>query len=133
MSKINYLVVILLLCVLAYVIMGQLSEATGTSYELLAFEAIKRIDIKLKKAYMKLKRYPDANKEFETLVLDEFSLYDLKGKVIIRDFKPGSAAMPASFNLIAGTGREKVTIPLEYYGSDFQNHFLYKGRLVKGK
>lgn len=131
MTKINYLLAILLLAIVGYIVIGQLNQATRTSYDLLTYEVIKKININIEKTYKQLKRYPDADKEFESLVLNKLNLHDYRGRIKIEDFKPGNAMSPASFNVKAGASGKEAVISLKYYGTEYKYHLLYKGKLAR--
>ncbi len=131
MSKANFLVAVLILAVVGYVVIGQLNRAARTSHHLLALEVAKKIETQIEKVHRRLKRYPDAGNEFETLVLGKLDLHRYRVKLAVADFKRGCRNEPASFNVIAGpTGRESV-ISLQYFGCNYRRHYLFKGRLIR--
>jgi hypothetical protein len=131
MSKLNYLLVLLLVCAAGYIVIGQLVRASGTALELIADEVVKRAAITIKKAYVELKRYPDSDDEFKALVLERLDLQHYPMRIVIAGFIPGNTRLPASFNLKIGpTGRE-VVVKLRYYGSDYRSAPGYRGRLER--
>lgn len=133
MSKLNYLLVILILSVVGYVVIGQLNQAARSSYHLLAIEVIKKIHLHIEKACDQLKRYPDSDREFETFVLDKLKhdLHSYPGKLAVENFTPGSAVSPASFRVRVGPPDKEVVVSLKYYGSDYRAQLSYKGKLER--
>jgi hypothetical protein len=131
MSKLNYLLVLLLVCLTGYFVIGQLVRTSGTALELLADEVVKRAAITIKKAYIELKRYPDSGEEFKTLVLDRLDLQHFPIRIVIAGFIPGSARLPASFNLKIGPFGREVVVKLRYYGSDYRFAPGHEGKLER--
>lgn len=129
MSKLHYLLLVLVITIVGYVVVGQLNRATETARELTAQEVIKRISFTVEKAYRQLKRYPDAGEEFRRLVLEQLDLHRYPERIVVEGFIPGNARLPASFHLKVGPPDREVMISLRYYGSDYRVHLEYKGRL----
>lgn len=130
MSKLRYLWVLLLLCAVGYVVVGQLDHATGTIYHLLSDEVNLRLEINIQTAYKQLKRYPDAGGEFQRLVLDPLELHRYPERLVIHGFTPGDTVTPASFQLKIGRPRKELTVSFLYYGSDYRSHLSYQGKLL---
>ncbi|MCP4218051.1 MAG: hypothetical protein GY765_25635 [bacterium] len=131
MSKLNYLTVILILCAVGYVVVGQMKSAIGMSHDLLADEATKKINLRIDEVYRLLKRFPKSGREFETLVLGTLNF---KGDIFIKNFKKGNTSRPASFCLKVGGGkspRQGTVVLLHYFGSDYRGDISYKGRLLR--
>lgn len=131
MSKLNYLLLVLVITIVGYIVIGQMNRATETAHELTAEEVIKRINITIEKAYGQLKRYPDAGEEFRRLVLERLDLHHYPERIVIEGFIPGNARLPASFHLKVGPPDREVMISLRYYGSGYRVHPQYKGRLER--
>lgn len=131
MSKLNYLLLVLVITIVGYIVIGQMNRATETAHELTAEEVIKRINITIGKAYGQLKRYPDAGEEFRRLVLERLDLHHYPERIVIDGFIPGNARLPASFHLKVGPPDREVMISLRYYGSGYRVHPQYKGRLER--
>lgn len=131
MSKINYLLLVLIITIVGYAVVGQMNRATETAHQLTAEEVIKRISITIEKAYRQLKRYPFADDEFKRLVLERLDLHHYPERIVIEGFIPGNARLPASFHLKVGPPDREVMISLRYYGSNYRLHLEYKGRLER--
>lgn len=132
MSKQSYLLTILFICVIGFVIAGQLRVATQSADRLLADEVIRKIDIQIKKVYQKLKRFPDSRAEFETMVLGHLDWHLYKRKIFVHKFVPGSQVAPAFFQVkIAGTtSTTPVKLWLAYYGCNYHANLKLKGKLI---
>lgn len=133
LSKINYLLVVFLLLFISFVIISQLRLTTQSATQLLLAEIVKKIEMRIIEVYGELKRFPNADKEIETLVLHQLNLSQYPKPVFIEHFCPGSDSAPARFQLSI---KEKVTSPtitiwLEYYGSEYQMDLVNKGNLLK--
>lgn len=131
MSKLNYLFVLLLVCLTGYIVIGQLVRASGTAIELIADEVVKRAAVTIKKAYVELKRYPDSGDEFRTFVLERLDLHHYPLRIVIAGFIPGNSRLPASFNLKVGPHGREVVVKLRYYGSEYRTAPGYGGRLER--
>jgi hypothetical protein len=118
LSKLNYLVYILVLSIIGYVVIGQLKQTTETALQLIGAEIHEKIEIKIAETYRELKRYPNPDNEFETLVLGrlDFSRYPLHIKV--QNFHAGNALYPATFQVVikGKTTIKPVTLFLRYSG-----------------
>lgn len=133
MSKLNYLLVILFLCVAGYLITGQLRMASRTASQLTGAEMAKKIETRILKVFSRLKRYPDASDEFQRLVLGSIDTGKYRQAIFITGFVPGNSFTPARFTLkIEGAGAlEPVILNLRYYGVYYHPDPLLKGRLVR--
>jgi hypothetical protein len=120
------------LSVTGYIVIGQLKLASETAFRLTGDEIIEKIRIKTDESYRLLKRFPDSEAEFETLVLGklDFSRYPLH--ITVQNFLPGNRLMPASFRIIIDG--KATTIPLllriQYYGSEYQMNLRLKGKIL---
>ena len=133
MSKINYLLIVLILLGIGYIITSQLRLATQSASQLIAAEVAKKVEIHITKAYELLKRFPNSDDEFERMVLHRLDFSRYPQRIVIQDFKPGSRTTPAFFRVII---KEKTTAPriilsLEYYGCEYHDNPLYKGKLLR--
>ena len=88
LSKINYLLIVLILLAIGYIITGQLRFATQSACQLLAAKVVEKIEISVINAYRILKRSPNANHEFETLVLHELDFSRYPAQIAIQHFRP---------------------------------------------
>jgi hypothetical protein len=133
MSKINYLLIILFLLIIGFVVAGQLQLATESATQLTIAELVHSIDIHISRCHRQLKRYPNADKEFETMVLDKLNFSRFPTPILIQNFQPGNQRMPATFRLLIKnkTNAKGTSINLAYYGSDYDWNFLFKGLLVR--
>jgi hypothetical protein len=132
LSKINYLLIVLILLVVGYMITWQLRVATRSACQLLAAEVAEKIEIHVIKAYQKLKRYPDADREFETLVLHELDFARYPARMTLHRFKPGGPALPATFQVrIQAKTTAAIVVELAYYGVEYRENPLYKGKLLR--
>ncbi len=133
MSKRSYLLIVLFLCLIGYVVTRQLRMAAESASTLLGEAVVKKIEYRISGVFRKLKRYPNADNEFETLVLGALDLGKYRRKIVFQKFIPGSKVAPAFFQVkIEGTtAAPPVILSLEYYGSDYQSDIRLKGRLIK--
>ncbi len=130
MSKLHYLLVILVLTAVGSLIIWQLGLVTDTSYQLISQEVIRAIDNGIKETYYRLHRFPDSDREFETMVLKRLNLHLYPGKVTVEGFKGGGRTGPASFRIRAGAAGKATVVRLLYYGSDYRKDIAYQGKLV---
>ena len=125
--------IILFLLVIGYIVTSQLRLATQSASQLLVVEIVKKIETRVTMVYQLLKRFPDSDDEFETLVLDQLELSGYPQRIMIQNFKPGSETKPASFQVIIKekTTTSGVILSLEYYGAEYHRNPLYKGKLLR--
>ena len=133
MSKLGYLLTILTLCVIGYGLSTQLLLTTRTTKLLTAAEVVKHIKHQLHVAYQQLRRFPNGDDEFETLVLDRIKPAGFKEWIVFDHFTPGSRMTPASFELTVkgATITGHRTVRLEYYGYEYEADPFLKGTLRK--
>jgi hypothetical protein len=133
MSKQSYLLIILFLCIIAYVITGQFRLATESASHLLAREVVRKIELRISEVSKQLKRRPNAGQEFTTLVLDHLNLQNYRQEIRISNVIGGSKNSPAMFKVtIAGaTLTSPVILNMYYYGSEYRADLSLKGRLIR--
>jgi hypothetical protein len=132
-SKLGYLLTILGLCLVGYGLTTQLHLASRSVTMLTAAEAVKHIRLHIHQARQTLKRFPNADDEFETLVLGELKPDRFRRTVSIDQFSPGSRLTPASFLLVieGRTTIKPVVMRLEYFGREYVANPFLKGMLRK--
>lgn len=132
MGKLRYLITLCVLCAVGYLLITQLNQTRRVAANLLRTELVKKIEIQLRQACNKLKRCPDSGKEFETLVLGKLELERYPQRMMVQNFIPGNKRAPAFFQvkIIGKTMTPPTILTMEYYGSEYQKNFHYKGKLV---
>ncbi len=131
MSKIHFLLAVLLLLAVGGVTVHQLVQANASAHQLLAAELVARMEVNIRKAHKRLKRYPDSGREFKTLVLAPLNLNQYNHTITITHFKNGSPQRPATFFLNVGNRENMVRVKLEYFGREYDGRLLAKGKLVR--
>jgi len=131
MSKLHYLLTVLILSAVAYVSVSQLWLAQDSARRLLGQEVSARIQLRLDAVYVKLGRFPDSDRQFPLMVLSELGLEKHLKMITIQRFVAGNSMNPARFQVrvSSGSGGADLIIPMEYYGSDYHADFRLKGRL----
>lgn len=133
MSKINYLVVILILVGIGYVVISQVQVATQTASNLVTVSLAKKIQLKIDETYHQLKRFPNSSDEFEKSILGSIDLSKYPTPVTIENFRPGNRIVPAVFQIVVhgSTSLKRVFLRLEYYGTEYGLNPGLKGVLKK--
>lgn len=132
MSKIHYLVALLVLCAVGYLLINQVNQMGCVASHMAGVEIVKKVEVQLSLAYRQLKRFPDGGKEFENMVLGKLELDGYPQRMMVENFIPGNQFAPAFFQVkvLGKTMRAPVIVTLEYYGCDYHKNFLYKGKLM---
>jgi len=131
MSKIRYLVLMVILVVVGFFMISQLMQTNHWAIRLLGVEIARNIQFHIGDAYRELKRFPNSREELEHLVLNHLQLGVCSQEIVIRNFLPGNERVPAFFQVCiqGSTTYYPLTLNFRYYGCEYHRHFFYKGKL----
>ncbi len=134
MSRIQYYIFIIILILIGFFISFQLSIASSTAHRLIANESLYKVENRLAQVFRTLKRFPKADEELKSLVLDAMNFSTYSTHVAVRDFRPGSTLTPASFRIIVDgkAYTSPVILQVLYYGSEYKINPRLIGKLLRG-
>lgn len=128
MSKLHYLIVLLVISTLSFIIIQQIEASNRNLNKILADEIAHKIELRIHSVYFQLLRYPNSAGEFQALVLEKLGLPKLQS-IRIEKFQPGNHVKPATFLLKVGSAGNETYLTMTYYGCEYQRELDRQGEL----